>query len=144
MMGEVVVETNNLEIWIPAIVSIFTLVLNLLFYIFIQPRLTYRATAKESLKKVSVELLNYLAEIISYEQFEGVPTQIRKYSLQIHLHFKEGTSDGQLEILLEQLFQEVRKRKSLTTASDIDKWNDDFRVLARKLRKNLAKHCGAL
>lgn len=144
MMGEVVVETNNLEIWIPAIVSVFTLVLNLLFYIFIQPRLTYRATAKESLKKVSVELLNYLAEIISYEQFEGVPTQIRKYSLQIHLHFKEGTSDGQLEILLEQLFKEVRKRKSLTTASDIDKWNDDFRVLARKLRKNLAKHCGAL
>mgnify|MGYP003188871267 FL=1 len=126
-MYEVALETNNLEIWVPAIVSIITLVLNLLFYIFIQPRLTYKATAKESLKKVSVDLLNYLAEIISYEQFDGVPTQIRKYSLQIHLHFKAGTSDGQLEILLEQIFNEVRKRKNLTSTDDIDKWNDEFR-----------------
>lgn len=38
-MYEVALETNNLEIWVPAIVSIITLVLNLLFYIFIQPRL---------------------------------------------------------------------------------------------------------
>lgn len=143
-MYEVALETNNLEIWVPAIVSIITLVLNLLFYIFIQPRLTYKATAKESLKKVSVDLLNYLAEIISYEQFDGVPTQIRKYSLQIHLHFRAGTSDGQLEILLEQIFNEVRKRKNLTSTDDIDKWNDEFRVLARNLRKNLAKHCGVL
>ena len=143
-MYEVALETNNLEIWVPAIVSIITLVLNLLFYIFIQPRLTYKATAKESLKKVSVDLLNYLAEIISYEQFDGVPTQIRKYSLQIHLHFKAGTSDGALEILLEQIFNEVRKRKNLTSTDDIDKWNDEFRVLARNLRKKLAKHCGVL
>ena len=143
-MYEVALETNNLEIWVPAIVSIITLVLNLLFYIFIQPRLTYKATAKESLKKVSVDLLNYLAEIISYEQFDGVPTQIRKYSLQIYLHFKAGTSDGQLEILLEQIFNEVRKRKNLTSTDDIDKWNDEFRVLARNLRKKLAKHCGVL
>lgn len=143
-MCEVALETNNLEIWVPAIVSIITLVLNLLFYIFIQPRLTYKATAKESLKKVSVDLLNYLAEIISYEQFDGVPTQIRKYSLQIHLHFKAGTSDGQLEILLEQIFNEVRKRKNLNSIDDIDKWNDEFRILARDLRKKLAKHCGVL
>ena len=143
-MCGVTLETNSLEIWIPAIVSIITLLLNLMFYIFIQPRLTYKATAKESLKKVSVELMNYLAEIISYEDFSNVPTQIRKYSLQIHMHFKKGTSDGQLEILLEQVFKEVKRRKSLTTAENIDKWNDDFRVLARKLRKELAKYCGAL
>jgi len=143
-MCEFAIETNNLEIWIPAIVSIITLLLNLLFYIFIQPRLTYKATAKESLKKVSVDLMNYLAEIISYEDFSNVPTQIRQYSLQIHMHFKKGTSDGQLEIFLEQVFQEVKRRKSLTTDEDVDKWNDDFRVLARKLRKELAKYCGAL
>lgn len=143
-MCGVTLETNSLEIWIPAIVSIITLLLNLMFYIFIQPRLTYKATAKESLKKVSVELMNYLAEIISYEDFSNVPTQIRKHSLQIHMHFKKGTSDGQLEILLEQVFKEVKRRKSLATAEDIDKWNDDFRVLARKLRKELAKYCGAL
>lgn len=143
-MCGVILETNSLEIWIPAIVSIITLLLNLMFYIFIQPRLTYKATAKESLKKVSVELMNYLAEIISYEDFSNVPTQIRKYSLQIHMHFKQGTSNGQLEILLEQVFKEVKRRKSLTTVEDIDRWNDDIRVLARKLRKELAKHCGAL
>lgn len=143
-MCEFAIETNNLEIWIPAIVSIITLLLNLLFYIFIQPRLTYKATAKESLKKVAVDLMNYLAEIISYEDFSNVPTQIRQYSLQIHMHFKKGTSDGQLEIFLEQVFQEVKRRKSLTTDEDVDKWNDDFRVLARKLRKELAKYCGAL
>lgn len=32
------IETNSLEIWIPAVVSIITLLLNLMFYIFIQPR----------------------------------------------------------------------------------------------------------
>lgn len=138
------IETNSLEIWIPAIVSIITLVLNLLFYIFVQPRLTYKATAKESLKKVSVDLMNYLAEIISYEDFSNVPTQIRQYSLQIHMHFKQGTADGQLEILLEQIFKEVKERKNLTVADEIDKWNDNFRELARKLRKNLAQYCGAL
>lgn len=143
-MCEFAIETNNLEIWIPAIVSIITLLLNLLFYIFIQPRLTYKATAKESLKKVAVDLMNYLAEIISYEDFSNVPTQIRQYSLQIHMHFKKGTSDGELEIFLEQVFQEVKRRKSLTIDEDVDKWNDDFRVLARKLRKELAKYCGAL
>lgn len=143
-MCEFAIETNSLEIWIPAIVSIITLMLNLLFYIFIQPRLTYKATAKESLKRIAVDLMNYLAEIISYEDFSNVPTQIRKYSLQIHMHFKKGTSDGQLEIFLEQVFQAVKIRKSLTKDEDVDKWNDDFRVLARDLRKQLAKHCGAL
>lgn len=143
-MDATVLETNSLEIWIPAVVSIITLVLNLIFYIFVQPRLTYKATAKESLKKVSVDLLNYLAEIISFDHFDGVPTQIRKYSLQIHLHFKDGTTDGQLEVLLEQIFREVRIRKSLTATDDIDKWNDNFRVLSRDLRKKLAKYCGAL
>lgn len=144
-MNEVIAqETNNLEIWVPAIVSIVTLIVNMLFYLFVQPRITYKATAKGSLSKISVELLNYLAEIISYENFDGVPTQIRKYSLQIHLHFKDGTSDGQLELLLENVFKEAKRRKSLTSAEDISKWNDDFRILARALRKNLAKHCGVL
>ena len=137
-------KTDNLSIWIPAAVSVTTLILNLAFYIFIQPRLTYKSTAKESLKMVAVEFLNYLAEIVSYEDFNGVPTQIRKYSLQIHLHFKKGTANGQLEILLEQAFKETQKRKKLTQISEIEKWDDDFRILARELRKSLAEYCGAL
>lgn len=137
-------EVNNLEIWIPAIVSIITLVVNLLFYIFIQPRMSYRASAKERLTKISVEMLNYLADIISYENFEGVPTQIRKYSLQIHLHFKSGVAKIQLEQLLELIFQECKKRKELVQEDEIVKWEIEFRDSVRKLRKELARYCGDL
>jgi tryptophanyl-tRNA synthetase len=137
-------DSNGMEIWIPAAVSIITLVLNLIFYIFVQPRITYKNTAKESLTKTSVELLNYLAEIVSNDNFDGVPTKIRKYSLQIHLQFKDGTADGTVELLLEQIFQEVQKRKKLTSEAEINTWNENFRIKVRDLRKALAKYCGAL
>lgn len=137
-------ETTNLEIWVPAVVSIITLIVNMLFYLFVQPHLTYKASAKESLTKISVELLNYMAEIVSYDNFDGVPTQIRKYSLQIHLQFKNGTSDGKIELLLENVFQEVKRRKSLISEQDVENWNANFRSLARDLRKNLARYCGSL
>lgn len=137
-------ETNNLEIWIPAIISTITLVVNLLFYIFVQPRLAYKTTAREALTKTSVELLSYLADIISFDSFDGVPTKIRKYSLQIHLHFKNGTADGKIELLLEQIFKESQRRKQLNAETEIEQWNENFRVLARDLRMNLAKYCGEL
>ncbi len=143
-MNESVIQTNSLQIWIPAIVSLLTMFLNFLFYIFIQPRLTFKATAKDSLKKISVEFLNYLTEIVSYSNFDGVPTQIRKFSLQIHLSFKKGTSDGRLEKLLENIFTETKKRKELTSNKDIEEWGQNFRVLVRELRRNLAKYCGSL
>ena len=61
-MGETLVnETNNLEIWIPAVVSIVTLIINLLFYVFVQPRITYKTTARQALAKTSIEFLNYLS-----------------------------------------------------------------------------------
>lgn len=135
-------ESSSLKIWIPAIVSIVTLVINLLFYIFVQPHLTYRAAAKESLTKTAVKLLNYMTEIVSFESFDGVPTNIRKYSMQIHLQFKSGTADHSVELLLEQIFQEVKKRKEIVSSDEIDKWNDNFRVLARELRRELAKYIG--
>lgn len=137
-------NTFSWEIWVPAAVSIITLIVNMLFYLFAQPRITYKAIAKENLAKVAVELLNYLAEIVSLDNFDGVPTKIRKYSLQIHLHFKKGTSDGKIEMLLEKIYQEVKLRKNLNTEVEIANWNDNFRVLVRELRKNLAKYCGAL
>ena len=92
---------------------------------------------------MSVELLNYLAEIVSYEDFTGVPTKIRKYSLQIHLQFKNGTAKGDIELNLEKVFQEIQKRKQLSTEIEIEKWNEGFRVLVRDLRKSLAKYCGS-
>lgn len=135
---------DNLEIWIPATVSIVTLLVNMAFYLFMQPRIVDKASTKEALRKVSVKLLNYLAEVVSMDNFDGVPTKIRKYSLQIHLYFKSGTAAGKVELLLEQIFKEVQKRKGLTAQRDIEEWNDNFRNLVRDLRKNLAKYCGSL
>ena len=145
IMEEARVKSNiDWEIWVPAIVSVITLIVNMLFYLFAQPRIADKTAIKKAFTEASVELLNYMAEIISYESFEGVPTQIRKYSLQIHLYFKNGTATGQIEILLEKVFKEIQKRKDLSSAVEIEEWNDNFRKLARELRKNLAKHCGAL
>lgn len=137
-------DSNNLEVWIPAIISVFTLIVNLFFYIFVQPRISYKSTAKDALSKVSIELLNYLAEIVSFEDFSGVPTKIRKYSLQIHLQFKKGTADGQVELLLEEIFKAVQKRKTIESIEDIESWNEVFRNKVRGLRKELAKYCGSL
>lgn len=134
----------NFEIWIPAMVSIVTLLVNMAFYLFMQPRIADKASTKEALTKVSVELLNYLAEIVSMDNFDGVPTKIRKYSLQIHLYFRSGTAAGAVELLLEKIFKEVQKRESLSAQQDIEHWNDNFRNLVRDLRKNLAKYCGSL
>lgn len=134
----------NLNIWIPAFVSVLTLVVNLLFYLFVQPRITYQAATREALTKISVEFFNYLAEIVSYDSFEGVPTTIRKYSMQIRLYFKPGRTSGQLELILEEIFKETQKRKRLDSLEDIKKWNDNFRNLVKDLRKIVGKYCGVL
>lgn len=134
---------SDLQIWIPSIVSIITFLLTGCFYLFVQPRLTYKSKAKETLKKASVQLLNYLAEIVSYDDFAGVPTKVRKYSLQIHLCFKKGTANGLLELKLEQVYMAVNSRKSLNKDVEIENWNDSFRVLVRELRIELARYCGA-
>lgn len=144
-------ETNNflqnvssLEVWLPAAISVLSLIVNLCFYIFVQPRLSYKLTAKERLANTSVELLNYLTEVISYNDFSGVPTQVRKYSIQIHMHFKSGVASKEIEELLEVIFQDCKRRKSMALQSEIDEWNILFRQHLRRLRIELAKYCGEL
>lgn len=143
-MEKEVLAVSDLQIWVPAIVSVVTLAVNMLFYIFAQPKISYKNKVKESLSKVSVELFDYISEIVSYNDFSGVPTKIRQYSIRIHMCFKEGTAPKELEAILEEIYQAVKKRKSLTTFDEIDRWNENFRKMAKKLRKNLAEHCGAL
>lgn len=143
-MEKEVLAVSDLQIWVPAIVSVVTLVVNMLFYIFAQPKISYKNKVKESLSKVSVELFDYISEIVSYNDFSGVPTKIRQYSIRIHMCFKEGTAPKELEAILEEIYQAVKKRKSLTTFDEIDRWNENFRKMAKKLHKNLAEHCGAL
>ena len=135
---------GNLQVWVPAVVSIITLILNLCFYIFVQPKLTLRAGAKQELEKTSVELLNYMAEVVSYPEFEGVPTKIRKYSLQIHMQFKSGTAGNGIDLVLEKIYKEVKRRKTLSDENDIEQWDTEFRNLARELRVKLAGYCGTL
>ena len=132
----------GLELWVPSIISVITLILNGWFYIFVQPKLTEQAKAKESLTEISLEFLKYLADIVSYDDFEGVPTKVREYSLQIHLHFKHGIANKKLEKLLEQIFQDVQERKTLEKEPEIEEWTIEFRKQVKELRKQLAKKCG--
>ncbi|MBU5477594.1 hypothetical protein KQI69_00045 [Eubacterium sp. MSJ-13] len=137
-------SSNNLEIWIPAIISIVTLLANLVFYIFVQPKLKYRAEARENLTKIAAELLGYLSDIVSFDSFDGVLTKVRKLSLQIHLQFKNGIADKEIEDLLEKIYKEIQKRKDIVDNQEITDWNENFRYYVRKLRIKLAKYCGVL
>lgn len=144
IIKELCQNSNGIQVWIPSIVSIIIVIINHLYYIFVQPNVLFKKTARENLTKVSVELLNYLSEIVSMDEFSGVPTQIRKYSLQIHLQFRGGVAKGQIASLLEHVFEEAKIRKTLSDSKDVEKWNDDFRNIVRKLRIELAKYCGIL
>ena len=134
----------NLEVWLPAAISVITLIVNLCFYIFVQPRLSYKLNAKERLANTSVELLNFLSEVVSLNDFSGVPTRVRKYSIQIHMHFKSGVASKEIERLLEEIFQDCKRRKTLVLKNEIDEWNNSFRQHVRELRIELAKYCGEL
>ena len=133
-----------LKSWGPSIISIIVLFINILYYIFGQPRVSFKAKRKEQLVNISEEFLIFLFEVVSYSDFNGVPTKVRNFSLKIHLCFKEGTAPDQLAQMLEDLFQQVRLRKKITSQQDIDKWNEQFRCKVRELRKELAKYCGVL
>lgn len=133
-----------LKSWGPSIISIVVLFINILYYMFGQPRVSFRAKRKEQLVTISEEFLIFLSELISYTDFNGVPTKIRNFSLKIHLCFKDGTAPDLLAQMLENLFQQVKLRKNITKQQDVDKWNEQFRCDVRLLRKELAKYCGVL
>ena len=97
---------DELKIWVPSIVSIITLLVNMGFYIFGQPSLGYKYKRKEHLANICGEMFTYLSEIVSYDDFSGVPTNVRDYSLKIHLCFKSGTATKEISDSLERIFQE--------------------------------------
>ena len=138
------VVSSGLEAWVPSIISVITLVVTMAFYIHIQPKITDRTSAKNDLKTVSINLLNYLTEIVSYTDFSGVPTKIRQYSLQIHLCFKSGIADPEIEKLLESIFQLTKERKTIVDSDGIEAWNTKLKSQAHDLRVELAKHCRSL
>lgn len=136
--------SENLQIWIPSIVSIVTLVINLVYYIFIQPFVSFKQVRKQELSKTAEELMIYLSDIVSVEKYDSVPTNIRNYSLKIHLCFESGSAPSPLNEYLEKAFQAAQKRKSLETEEEIMEWNEEFRVIAKMIREKLAEHCGVL
>lgn len=137
-------DIEVVKVWLPSIVSIIALMINLCFYIVVQPRLGYKYKVKEQLYQVSTELFVYLADIVSQTDFNGVPTKIREYSLKIHLCFVGGKADDKTSEKLEEIFQMAKNRKTLIADADIQVWNDKFRVEVRELRKLLSHYCGGL
>lgn len=123
-------------------ISIVTLLLNILFYIIIAPRINFRFQKKEDFLKYSSDFIVYLSKVNSFKSFKGVPTKVKSYCVSIHLLFKSGKAPEPLNSLMEQVFQSVKKRKKLTTPKDINDWEVEFRKLTHELRKELAHYTG--
>ena len=129
--------------WLPTITSLLTLAVNIYFYICIQTRLGYEYKRKEDLARTCEDFFKYLSKVISFEDFNGVPTEIRNYSLKIHLCFINGQADKDISDKLESLFQLAKQRKSVDSSS-IEEWNVEFRNNVRDLRHLLGKYCGGI
>ena len=120
-------EIEVLKVWLPSIVSIITLLINLCFYIFVQPRLGYKYKVKEQLYRECTELFVFLTDIVSKTDFNGVPTKIREHSLKIHLCFVSGKADDKTSEKLEEIYQMTKNRKTLNADTEIEAWNIQFR-----------------
>ena len=116
-------EIEVLKVWLPSIVSIITLLINLCFYIFVQPRLGYKYKVKEQLYRECTELFVFLTDIVSKADFNGVPTKIREHSLKIHLCFVSGKADDKTSEKLEEIYQMTKNRKTLNADTEIEAWN---------------------
>ena len=132
------------KVWVPAIVSIITLIINIAFYVCVQSRLGYEYKRKEDLATICEEFFAFLSELVSYEEFEGVPTCIRNYSLKIHLCFVNGMADENISRELEEIYRMTKDRKKLKDLKEINDWNEKFRNKVRKLRKEIGKYCGGI
>ena len=135
-------DSIDLDTWLPSIISVITLLINVAYYAFGQPKVSYKLKRKERLVEVSEELLTYLSKVVSLDDYSGAPTNIRNYSLTIHMCFKSGSAPEEISSLLEETFQLVKSRKQMDDKECIDKWNRDIKDLAGYLRKKLAKYTG--
>lgn len=138
---EVVVGFDWLK-WLPVILSACTLVFNVIFYMYFKDYLAFKYSRTADLAKISAEFLTYLTEVVSYDEFDGVPTQIKNYSEQILLCFK--IEEKTVSTMLEELFNAAQKRKKLKNEDDIRQWREKFRLKTSELQKALRKHCGVI
>lgn len=138
-------HTSSFDVsdWVSCGISIGTLLLNILFYIIIAPRINFRFQKKEDFLKYSVEFLEYLSQVNSFTKFDGVPTKVKSYCVTIDLLFKEGTAPEPLHECMEGVFQLVKARKNMTDEKEIWKWEEDFRKKTHDLRVHFAKYTGS-
>lgn len=130
-----------MEIWIPAVVAIITLIINICFNFIISPMILRKYEVKTKLFDICQEFLIYLTDVVSLDNFDHVPSTVRNYSLKIHVCFKTGEAPKQLKEVLEKLFQAVKERHD-NKCTDIKSWEKDFRDLVKEFRKQISKYVG--
>lgn len=123
-------------------ISVLTLFLNILFYIIIAPRISFRFQKKEDFLKYSSEFIEYLAQVNSFDEFDGALTQVKSYCIKIKLLFKDGVAPKPLNSLMEKVYQSIKRRKYMRSKKAIAKWENEFRGLTKELRISLAKYTG--
>jgi hypothetical protein len=123
-------------------VSLFTLLLNILFYIIIAPRIDFKYKRKEEFFKQASEFIQYLAKVNSLDKFDGVLTKIKDYCISIKLLFVDGEAPKHLSACMEGVYASVKKRKDLNDEKEIKEWEEDFKIKTRELRIALAKYTG--
>lgn len=133
--------TSDLSVWVPAIVSIVSVLLNIVFSVFIAPRVLRKSNAREKMHKICTEYQKYLSSVVSFESFDGVPTEIRRFSLEVLLMFKSGKAPEGLTSSMEAVYQAAKRRKHLAPA-EITAWEQEFREKVDTLRREMAKYSG--
>jgi hypothetical protein len=136
------VNSFDPSVWVPAIISIISLFLNIVFFIYVAPYITSRNQKKEKMYEIACEFMELLSAITSKEDYSGIPTEIRKYCLKIHMMFKSGSAPKDIGDQMETIFQLAQKRKKITLDQDLHDWQVEFRQQVKLLRKSLSKYTG--
>ena len=131
----------DLQKWLPVILSACTLLFNVFFYMYFKDYIAFKYSRTAELAKIGAEFLTFLTEVVSYDDFDGVPTRIKNYSEQILLCFK--VEEKEISTLLEELFVSAQKRKKIQ-GEEIAIWRRDFREKTSNLQRLLRKHCGVI
>lgn len=136
--------TNMWSVVIPAIVAIINLIVTIIFTVFVAPRIAEKSSQRASMYKICTDFFDYLTDLVSFDNFDNVPSTIRRFSMKIHFMFISGTAPASIANKLENVFQQVKKRKVMQDSEEIAEWEESYRLLVRELRKDLAKYVGVL
>lgn len=97
---------------------------------------------KVAMYNICTEFFDYLTDLVSFDDFKGAPSAVRRYSLRVHLMFKSGEAPENVKNTLEAVWKKVKERKALQDEEKIAEWETSYRKLVYKLRKELARYVG--